>query len=997
MSSEPTTLQVRLAEEYVGLGAKKKALTVVKNLLFLGFALSIMLEGNVAVPDEIGSDSSNGESLRKLFEEVDPSRLRQLVLQAVAISPLISLVPLDLARGAPVCPEETLINMRRLGNQKPCGILEIERTVWTAVFGISSGKHSAVAAFLKLHDGWVEENWEAKLSMEDRHFFARDAQVPYSPLESLCDSQISGPVPSDWPCVAGRNFITILNDVPRPTASDNDTPVDSTLGGGPSAGGEMDVIDDDGGEGGASAGTQTPQPNSEQVENNGASRRSGRLEGLGKPNGTPAEDQPDNEQANNGDAPRRSKRLGDQGAPNGVPVGEPSSLKPKRPRKAQKLLRKAREASVHCDDDDDDDDDVVVLAYADICIQSIEERRRLEEEIITKVEEDEERLAPVQKIKPALKIDNALSVYSTQHSTTFTFFDGKKQRHEYTPFIHDRGDYVAWTAIFNAITPQFVEKPESSLLRCMDSSTALQMPVQEFQNTLRRRSIVITNCTTERLQFNLQGLGKLADVDHQMDIQDQTIPVLDGRFQRRVFTGTLRDVYQTSIAPRHKKKSLNALYLPNPHALVEESPYATDVHAIHRIALQDKHCIRKMPTEDVRWCLAATEGAHHYFHMDSRGDGTFIDLVKGRKVWVIVQPKAGKKRTSTKLWTKENLDVTSLDPSEWDIEAVLLTEGTRLVMRPGTIHAVFTTEDAICRGGHFLATSTMSETLYGAIHCFFKGELLTNIDHPTIQSRVNVIVCYFYKALALGAPDLTIPAPGYLPDVSTQDGLEQIMATVCLVELHNVISFSSYQPTNEELVAWRLQEDSISTGDALSLYDISAATYASRMENIYSRGRAIALLKAVLGRVTIQERGGKAVDGWGELFIPMLAQLIVALRGYYETAFERVEGGEDDEDAEGVDEDGEPDAEGLQEQLGSEQDDFFIPSKVLFHRQLQWVSSRWPELQAAVDKKLASEDDDNEFLAWDFPQITVLVSPFTPSRKKSFSPAGLYLQLITPQ
>ena len=75
-------------------------------------------------------------------------------------------------------------------------------------------------------------------------------------------------------------------------------------------------------------------------------------------------------------------------------------------------------------------------------------------------------------------------------------------------------------------------------------------------------------------------------------------------------------------------------------------------------------------------------------------------------------------------------------------------------MRPGTIHAVFTTEDAICRGGHFLATHTMSETLYGAIHCFFKGIVLTNIDHPTIQSRVNVIICYFYMALVLGLSDV---------------------------------------------------------------------------------------------------------------------------------------------------------------------------------------------------------------------------------------------------
>jgi hypothetical protein len=80
-------------------------------------------------------------------------------------------------------------------------------------------------------------------------------------------------------------------------------------------------------------------------------------------------------------------------------------------------------------------------------------------------------------------------------------------------------------------------------------------------------------------------------------------------------------------------------------------------------------------------------------------------------------------------------------------------------MRPGTIHAVFTPANAICRGGHFLATSTMSKTLYGAIHCFFKGRTLTNIDHPTIQSRVNVIICYFYKVYVLCTPELSKQLP----------------------------------------------------------------------------------------------------------------------------------------------------------------------------------------------------------------------------------------------
>ena len=220
--------------------------------------------------------------------------------------------------------------------------------------------------------------------------------------------------------------------------------------------------------------------------------------------------------------------------------------------------------------------------------------------------------------------------------------------------------------------------------------------------------------------------------------------------------------------------------------------------------------------------------------------------------------------------------------------------------------------------------------------------------------------------------------PGYLPDILTQDGLEQLMATVCLVELHDVISFASYQPTNDELLAWRLQADNVSIDDALSLYDVSAATYAARMENIYSRGRAAALLTSVLGQVRIQDGDGKVVDGLSEVFIPMLAQLIVGMQGYYTAAFKQLE---EDEDAECEDEDKDED-DGQQD---AEHNECIVPPKTLFQRQLLWSSSRWPGLQAEVNEKLASEDSNNEFLAFDFPQVTVTaVSPPTPPGKNCF-------------
>ncbi|RXW19485.1 hypothetical protein EST38_g6372 [Candolleomyces aberdarensis] len=982
-STSSAPLEVRLAEEYVGLGKSRKALTVVKNLLYLGFALSIMLKGNITVSDERVTESSDFPSLKKLFAEVEASKLRQSVLQAVAISPLIGLVALDLTKGTAVCPEETLVNMKRFGNQKPQEILALERAVWTAVFGISRGHHSAIAAFFKLQDDWANEDWETKLCGQTRHFFARDCYTPYDPCESLCDSQVAQPLPPDWPCLPGTNRAT------SPTASEpdhdpqvepenNSSPAgDDIASHRPDAGGEMDVDDD---------AQMEPEKNSSPAGDNIGSDRpnAGGEMGVDDDDVGDVRDAPPNEGdgTDNGVPPRRSERLGAKSKVDAAlnrsssrdgrtssPPGKPRPAPGKKPCPPHR--RKPLAAPICSDDDDDDDDDIPVLAYADLCSQSLEERQRLEEEILIKVEEDEERWGPVQTTKPALEIDNVLSVYSSSKSKSFTFYDGKKQPHILTPFIHDKGDYDAWTAIFEAAKPRFIEDPDSSLICCVDGPTARRMTVQELQGVLCQRSLVITDGTPERLEFNLEGLGKLADIDHQMDIQD-------GRFQRRVVTGTLRDLYNTSIAPQGKKKSLNALYLPNPHALVEESPYSTDIHAIYRIAGHDKHCPRQMPTPDARWSLAATEGAHHYYHIDSRGDGTFIDVVQGQKIWVVAEPKEKMKETSVKLWTEENLDVTFLDPSQWNVEAVLLTEGTRFLMRPGTVHAVFTPRDAICRGGHFLATSTMSRTLYGAIHCFFRESLLTNIDHPTIQSRVNAIVCYFYKALALGTSDL-----GFLPNVSTQDGLEQLLATICLVELQNVICSSSYRPTGEELVAWRLSNAGISIDDALSLYDISAATYAMRMENIYSRGRGISLLKAVFGRITIQDRDGKVVDGWSALFIPMLAHLIVALQRYYQMTFEQVGDGEGDNRAEPMEQDDRSDAEedlregGEEKEHEDEFDDVAIPPQTLFYRQLQWSSSRWPELQAAVDELTL---ETTNFLAWEFPPITITaVSPFAPS------------------
>ncbi|RXW25757.1 hypothetical protein EST38_g5 [Candolleomyces aberdarensis] len=679
--------------------------------------------------------------------------------------------------------------------------------------------------------------------------------------------------------------------------------------------------------------------------------------------------------------PRRSGRLKE--VEKKVLEHTDGSIKLRSNAAGRKSRRRAKTVPNESEEDLSDSDDLL-LNYEDICAQDLDERCRFEKNIIVKIEQDEERESLVFEKKPQLQPDVLFSAYSNTKNEEFVFHDPTGRPHTYKPLIYDPGDYDLWTAIFKSIRVRFIDDEDSSLIRCLDQPKLKQLSVKDFQQLLRRQTIVLTDCSTERLEFDLQGLGRLADVDDEMDIQDQTIPAVNGNYQSRVCVGTLRDVYQAATSPVGGRKSLNALYMPNSHAPVDESLFATDVHAVNRSTCNDKHSIRKMPTADIRFNLAATEGAHHYFHIDSRGDGTWIEVLSGEKLWVIAAPKDRRKLSSTRLWTADEQDVAALKPVEdWDFEAVLLTPGTRLIMPPGTVHAAFSPSNVLCRGGHFLATTTMPATLFGAIHCFFMGHIITNIDAPSIQSRVNAMICYFYKCLVLGVPE---PQPGYLPDILSRDGIEQLLATACLAELQNAICSLSYDPTNDNLWIWQLGLDGINVDKALDQYDVSAVPYASRLENIFSRGRACVLLKAVFSRVIIKNDNGEHLDGWNDLFIPMLAWLIVAIQEYSRRAFAKKCQGDKDDDEE-CDHSGENNVADDQWTKG----DHML--RRLLSRQMEWTSRRWNELQEEVNRLAADGSVKPELLEWDMPRFTIQEKPGPWQRELKTSQELMHLGL----
>jgi hypothetical protein len=116
-------------------------------------------------------------------------------------------------------------------------------------------------------------------------------------------------------------------------------------------------------------------------------------------------------------------------------------------------------------------------------------------------------------------------------------------------------------------------------------------------------------------------------------------------------------------------KILNALEFPMGTASVSPTPkFSSDL-----IAWEITSRGIPPPIGDIRWGLAATPGARTWFHMDSNGFNTFIDVKCGFKAWLCLYDKSGHFELID-AFKKFELD----EAGEYQIEVILLTPGTRL-------------------------------------------------------------------------------------------------------------------------------------------------------------------------------------------------------------------------------------------------------------------------------------------------------------------------------
>jgi hypothetical protein len=248
--------------------------------------------------------------------------------------------------------------------------------------------------------------------------------------------------------------------------------------------------------------------------------------------------------------------------------------------------------------------------------------------------------------------------------------------------------------------PLHIAKPEQSIFNIQTHTAFKKMSTLRKQDLIRRRKvIVITDMPVDECDFDEDGLSILAGIDVSVDIQgtshslhlthshcnpfeDQSIDVKDGDYSRRLKYGTLRQMLDSSRSANGR--ILNALNFPL--AACDRTPdggIASDLAAwtlTENTAWCNGFC-SLFPTRDVRWGLAANAGAIHWFHIDSDGFGTYVDVVSknGKKLWLVARPVDNPAAFfRTNLFSLEDYTMEGPNEHKFIIEAILLAPGMRL-------------------------------------------------------------------------------------------------------------------------------------------------------------------------------------------------------------------------------------------------------------------------------------------------------------------------------
>ncbi|KAH9477241.1 hypothetical protein JR316_0011160, partial [Psilocybe cubensis] len=393
--------------------------------------------------------------------------------------------------------------------------------------------------------------------------------------------------------------------------------------------------------------------------------------------------------------------------------------------------------------------------------------------------------------------------------------------------------------------PKFLTDPKNSMIRILDREVYNSLGANDLLFILRDQHIVVKetdvtcplrNGEPKEFRAALRGLGSLTA---PRAVHDLSIVPENGDLNLRIRTGTLDQLYQASF--KGINKILNVLDIPMEMKGMRDLEVSTDYIALFN-TMGDWKSSRAFVVGHSRWALAATKGAFHGWHMASNGLGTYIETKCGAKLWLLARPKDPKYRSmhDTSFFLSDSYQFDSACSSVLDVEAIVLVPGTELIMRPNTLHMVYTPFDTVCHGGHFYSAGNMIDTLSAIIHAFVAGKTLTNANHVHTRLHLQQMISMYHKMYVDNAFIRTDLCMDHFPDFDDWFGIMNVFVLCIYAFLMNVLDHNTYFPTFQAAAKQIPMTPTQRT--FWQKDDIYAMSYEERKACMHARGQALEII-----------------------------------------------------------------------------------------------------------------------------------------------------------
>ncbi|TFK18404.1 hypothetical protein FA15DRAFT_709888 [Coprinopsis marcescibilis] len=396
------------------------------------------------------------------------------------------------------------------------------------------------------------------------------------------------------------------------------------------------------------------------------------------------------------------------------------------------------------------------------------------------------------------------SVGKVLHYKNHTFNPDDKE--EFERFVH-----VARSQEKGGV-PLRISDPEKSFIAVLDETQFSNM--ETLGLNLRSMKQLLVDCSLKQgWTFDKESFKRLAPLTRKCTMTDFELPPEnddsddsdeDGPPDRQV-TAPLSLLAEQGKRDWKERKILNCLDIPY-HDRFELDNLSTDFAAFMEVSESCASMYRTwaFPTDKLCWAIAATSGAYHLSHVDSNGMWTIVECLTGTKLWIMAQPKMSNKSEfvdnpglcPVSIEHFKKLDVGDPEADTWRWEAVLLQPGKKLYMRPNTVHAVWTLEDSICIGRHFINKSSMVESLVNMVVCLTGGRYFTNIDHPEFRPLFHKVMLFHHEVHVVGMK--TENKQHLLLPTDTRD-LPQLIALLLIVVMDDIFNDAFYRDENPGL------------------------------------------------------------------------------------------------------------------------------------------------------------------------------------------------------